>query len=64
MELGKNFNKANIRHVAENKEKHISFNTKINIKLTGVTNIDGKEVRKKYSAEAHRQLQIHGIMTR
>ena len=31
---------------AENKEKYISFNVMTNVKLTGVSNKDGKEVRK------------------
>ena len=45
-ELGKKFNKNGIRVIAENKEKCISFNVKINVKLAGVSNEDGKEVRK------------------
>ena len=45
-ELGKKFNKNGIRVIAENKEKYISFNVKINVKLAGVSNEDGKEVRK------------------
>ena len=31
---------------SENKEKYINFNVKINVKLAGVSNEDGKEVRK------------------
>ena len=45
-ELGRRFNKNDIRVIAENKEKYISFNVKINIKLAGVRNEDGTEVRK------------------
>ena len=45
-ELGKKFNKDDIGVIAENKEKYISFNVKINIKLAGATNKDGKQVRK------------------
>ena len=35
-ELGYRFNKDDIGVIAENKEKYISFNVKINIKLAGV----------------------------
>ena len=45
-ELGKKFNKNDIGVIAENKEKYVSFNVKINVKLAGVSNKDGKEVRK------------------
>ena len=45
-ELGKKFNKDDIGVSAENKEKCTSFNVKINVKLAGVSNKDGKEVRK------------------
>ena len=45
-ELGKKFNRDDIVVLAENKEKYISFNVKINVKLAGVSNKDGKEVRK------------------
>ena len=45
-ELGKKFNRDDIGVIAENKEKYISFNVKINVKLAGVCNKDGKEVRK------------------
>ena len=45
-ELRKRFNKNYIGVIAENKEKYISFNVKINVKLAGVTNEDGKEVHK------------------
>ena len=44
--LGRRFNKNNIGVIAENKEKYISFNVKINAKLAGVRNEDGAEVRK------------------
>ena len=45
-ELGKKFNVDVTGVIAENKEKYISFNVKINVKLAGLTNKDGKEVRK------------------
>ena len=45
-ELGRSFNKNNTGVIAENKEKYINFNVKINIKLAGVSNKDGIEVRK------------------
>ena len=45
-ELGKRFNKNDIGVIAENKEKYISFNVKINVKLAGVRDEDGKEVHK------------------
>ena len=45
-ELGKRFNRDDIGVIAENKEKYISFNVKINVKLTGVSNEDSNEVRK------------------
>ena len=45
-ELGKKFNKSDIGVIAENKEKYISFNVKINVKLAGVKNKDGTEVCK------------------
>ena len=45
-ELGKRFNKNDIGVIAENKEKYISFNVKINIKLAGVSNKDGTKVCK------------------
>ena len=44
-ELGRRFNKNDIGVIAENKEKYISFNVKINVKLAGVRN-DGKELHK------------------
>ena len=34
--LGRRFNKNDIRVIAENKEKYISFNVKIKVKLAGV----------------------------
>ena len=46
-ELGKKFNKGDIGVIAENKEKYISFNVKIDVKLGGVTNKKGKPVYKK-----------------
>ena len=45
-ELGRRFNKNDIGVIAENKEKYISFNVKINVKLAGVKYKDGKEVCK------------------
>ena len=45
-ELGRRFDKNDIGVIAENKERYICFNIKINVKLAGVSNIDGKEVRK------------------
>ena len=45
-ELGRRFNKNDIGVIAENKEKYISFNVKINVKLVGVKNKDGTEVCK------------------
>ena len=45
-ELEKRFNRNDIGVIAENKEKNISFNVKINVKLAGVSNEDGTEVRK------------------
>ena len=43
-ELGRKFNKNSIRVIAENKEKCISFNVKIKVKLAGVRDEDGREV--------------------
>ena len=34
--LGRRFNKNDIRVIAENKEKYISFNVKVKVKLAGV----------------------------
>ena len=45
-ELGGKFNKNDIGVIAENKEKYISFNVKINVKLAGARDKDGKEVHK------------------
>ena len=45
-ELGRRFNKNDIGVIAENKEKYISFNVKINLKLAGVRNEDGTEACK------------------
>ena len=45
-ELGKKFNSGDIGVMTENKEKYISFNVKINVKLAGVRNEDGKEICK------------------
>ena len=45
-ELGRKFNKDDIGVIAENKEKYISFNVKVNVKLAGGKDKDGKEVYK------------------
>ena len=45
-ELGKKFNKDHIGVIAENKEKYISFNVKISVRLAGVKDKDGKKVYK------------------
>ena len=45
-ELGRRFNKNDIGIIAENKKKYISFNVKINVKLSGVKCKDGTEVCK------------------
>ena len=45
-ELGRRFNKNDIWVIAENKEKYISFNVKINVKLAGVKYRDGVQVYK------------------
>ena len=43
-ELRRKFNKIGV--IAENKEKYVSFNVKINVKLAGVRDKDGKGVHK------------------
>ena len=43
-ELGRRFNKNDIGVIGENKEKYISFNVKVKVKLAGVRDKDGKEV--------------------
>ena len=45
-ELGRRFNKNDIGVIAENKEKYISFNVKINVKLARVKYKNGTEVCK------------------
>ena len=45
-ELGRRFNKNDIGVIAENKEKYISFNVKINANLAGVKYKDGTQVHK------------------
>ena len=45
-ELGRRFNKSDVGFIAENKEKCISFNVKINVKLAGARDKDGEEVHK------------------
>ena len=45
-ELGRRLNKNNIGVTAEKKEKYFSFNDKINVKLAGMRDKDGKEVYK------------------
>ena len=42
-ELGRRFNKNDVGVIAENKEKYISFNIEIKLKLAGVRNEDGIE---------------------
>ena len=46
-ELGKKFNKDDIGVIAENKEKYISFNVSIPVKIADVTDKNGKAVIKK-----------------
>ena len=43
-ELGRRFKRRNIGVIAENKDKYISFNVKIKVKLAGVRDEDGTEV--------------------
>ena len=43
-ELGRRFNKNDIGVIAENKDKYISFNVKINVKLLEVKYKDGTQV--------------------
>ena len=43
---GKRFSKKDIAVLTENKEKYISFNVEINVKLAGVSNKDGRKVCK------------------
>ena len=45
-EVGRRFNKNDIGVIAENKEKYISFNVKINVKLAEVKYKDGTQVHK------------------
>ena len=45
-ELRKRFNKTDIGFIAESKEKYISFDFKISVRLAGVSKKDGKEVHK------------------
>ena len=45
-ELGRRFKRTSIGVIAENKEKYISFNVKIKVKLSGVRDKDGTEVCK------------------
>ena len=49
-ELGRNLTKTILGYtilvIAENKEKYISFNVKINVKLAGVKYKDGTQVHK------------------
>ena len=45
-ELGRRFNKNDIGVIAENKEKYISFNVKINVKLGGVKYKDSTQLHK------------------
>ena len=52
-ELERRFNKNDIGVIAESKEKYISFNVKINVKLAGVKYID--------SAQVHKNIQLRFI---
>ena len=52
-ELGRRFNKNDIGVIAENKEKYISFNVKINVKLA--------EVKYKDGAQVHKNIQLRFI---
>ena len=45
-ELGRRFNKNDVGVIAKNKEKYISFNVEINVKLARVRDEDGKKVQK------------------
>ena len=45
-ELGKKFNKDDVGVVAENNEKFIGFNVKIDVDLSTLTNEDGKVLRR------------------
>ena len=45
-ELGRRFNKNDVGVIAENREKYISFNVRINVKLAGVRDKDCIEERK------------------
>ena len=45
-EIGRRFNKNDTGVIAENKDKYISFNVKINVKLAEVSHKDGTEVCK------------------
>ena len=49
MELGKRFNKNDIGVIAENKEKCISFDVKINVTLAGVSYKDGTKCVKTFN---------------
>ena len=48
-ELGRRFKRKDIGVIVENKEKYISFNVKIKVKLAGVRDEDGTEVCKIFS---------------
>ena len=50
-ELGRRFNKNDIGVITENKEKYISFDIEINVKLAGVKHKDGTEVCKNISLD-------------
>ena len=52
-ELGRRFNKNDIGVIAENKEKYISFNVKINVRLAGV--------KYKDSTQVHENIQLKFI---
>ena len=64
-ELEKKFNKDDIGVIAKNKEKNISFNVKINVKMAGVTNKDGKEEHKNTALRSTDScIKIYSIKTR
>lgn len=53
--FGKKFNKDNMGYIEEDWEKYIGFNVKINVRVAGVTNKDGKE--------AHKNIQLKSIVS-
>ena len=63
-ELGRRFNKNDIGVIAENKEKYIRFNVKINVKLAEVKNDDGKEVHKNIQLRFNDSCTLHRLGVR